>query len=187
MRAAWVPWIVAAGLASALTHCQGSKEPTTAAAPAAEPAPLAVSTAPPVQNTPYSAELTKALFSSIARKEVGDEQGRVELREGLGILIHPGVTTPTTVTFALDGKHRQLGLRFFVVLDEEGSKVPEAGTAHVKALLDGKPVFESDVDRRTASENVFDVSSARELTLQVDNQNGKAWWDWFFVSVQSAE
>nr|AMP57259.1 hypothetical protein [uncultured bacterium] len=61
----------------------------------------------------------------------------------------------------------------------------ESGTVNAEVSLDGKPVEKVYIDRNVSRDMVLDVTNVRELTIKVDNANGKAWWDWFFVSVQS--
>ena len=42
------------------------------------------------------------------------------------------------------------------------------------------------VDRTVHLDRTFDVTGANELTVVVDNANGKSWWDWFVLSVTSS-
>jgi hypothetical protein len=130
-------------------------------------------------------ELTTQLYSHLIRSEPGAGEGLVTLR-GTGILIHPG-STPTTATFQLVDNKQELRLKLYISpLDAEGLKVPEAGTVNAEILVDGKSVYKTYVDRNSKIELPIAVSGAKELTVRVDNANGKAWWDWFMISVSSA-
>ena len=174
--------VLAAGLM--LQACGETAEQKAADSKAIQAVKSAVATEE--QAAPASApnELTKELYSHLIRSEPGEGEGKVDLR-GSGILIHPG-KTPTTATFQLTGNHRELRLRLYISpLDKEGLKVPEAGTVDVELLVDGKSVNRAYVDRMTHIELPLNVSGAKELTIRVDNANGKDWWDWFMVSVSS--
>jgi predicted small lipoprotein YifL len=130
--------------------------------------------------------LDQAFFARVVRKDLGDASGKLELRD-YGILIHPGETTPTSVTFRLAAELKELRLRLFISgLTPEGIAIPDAGTVNVEFIADGRALFKTYIDRNSSMEKSFNVSGVRDLVIRVDNANGKPWWDWFFVSVQSA-
>ncbi|MFA6954571.1 MAG: sulfatase-like hydrolase/transferase [Thermoanaerobaculia bacterium] len=133
----------------------------------------------PVELSPV--EATRALFARLVKKELGAESGNIELRPA-GILIHPG-TTPTVATFRLGGEKASLRLRMFIAeLDAPGKAVPQAGNVNVEIFVDGKSAVRCKLDRNSNEERTLDVSGANELTVRVDNANGKAWWDWFMLT-----
>jgi len=129
---------------------------------------------------------TRALFSRLTGRQLGDVNGRIELREE-GILIHPGDSTPTLATFRLDGEIREMVVRLSIApLDTQGKTTPEAGNVNVALLLDDKPLFEAYIDRTSVIERTLSVSG-RNLTVRVDNANGKSWWDWFLLTFLSMQ
>jgi len=57
---------------------------------------------------------------------------------------------------------------------------------NVALLLDDKPLFEAYIDRTSVIERTLSVSG-RNLTVRVDNANGKSWWDWFLLTIPSMQ
>ena len=137
-------------------------------------------------NTPkVNLEQTKDLFSLISKKEVGDKSGKVEMRKE-GILIHPGETQPTKVTFNLSGKYQKLEIRpFIAVLPDDALALKEAGTVGVEFFLDGKSESRLVVDRTTTLTKTLDLTNVETLTIIVDNFDSKAWFDWFMLGIVS--
>jgi len=147
---------------------------------APEPSQAARATPPPA---PAASASDKAFFGRLSRSEPSDVSGRVELRNE-GILIHPGDKKPTTATFRLDKQVSRLTVRLFIApLDAKGLAVPEAGTVNVEILADGKALLAVFVDRTIRVERILDLTGVAELTVRVDNANGKSWWDWLILSV----
>jgi len=126
---------------------------------------------------------TVAFFDQLSAKKLGDEFGAVQLRE-IGILLHPGLATPTEAVFAVDG---QSGATTFAAwmcgLPPEALANPEAGVAGLDFVLDGRPTSRVIVDRHTNSYHTFDLTGVRELKVVVDNGNGKSLYDWLFLGV----
>ena len=131
-------------------------------------------------------EQDMALFARATKKQLGDLHGTVELRNN-GILIHPGATTPTSVTFRLGGEIKELRVSLFISpLGTEGSAVPEAGTVNVRLLADGRELLKASVDRNVRIQKSIDLTNVQNLEARVDNGNGKPWFDWFILSVDPA-
>jgi len=126
---------------------------------------------------------TIAFFDQLSSKKLGDQFGAVQLREA-GVLLHPGLTTPTEVVFAVD---KQSGPTTFAAwicgLPPEALANPQAGVAGLDFLLDGRPTGRVIVDRYTNSYHTFDLTGVRELKVVVDNGNGKSLYDWLFLGV----
>lgn len=164
-----------------LTAACGRRTPE---APASGQQPAA---APAARDTGQKASnANKAFFARISKREIGDDVGKIEERNA-GLLVHPGASTPTSVTFRLGGELKQLTLRLFIgQLPPDAKGVPQAGTVNAEILLDGKSAVKQHLDRNTDVQKTLDVAGVQELTLRVDNADGKPWWDWFFVSVVSA-
>ena len=154
---------------------------TTLGCSRAPETPQAARATPPP--APAATAADRAFFARLSRTEPGDVSGRVELRNE-GILIHPGDTKPTTATFRLDKQIHQLAVRLFIApLDAKGLAVPEAGNVNVELLADGKPLLNVFIDRNIKVVRTFDLTGVSELTVRVDNANGKSWWDWLIFSV----
>ena len=130
--------------------------------------------------------LTRTFYGKIVSKQPGDRAGRVELRDTMGILIHPGDTKPTSVTFQLDGKYKNLDILFFIANLGAGGRFTGAGTVNVQAYADGRSLMRNYVDRHSDAEMLLDVSGARQLTITVDNGDGQSLYDWLFMSVEAA-
>lgn len=128
---------------------------------------------------------TKKLFLLLSSKEMGDISGKVELRKE-GILIHPGVNTPTYVSFHLSKHYQKLILRPYIApLPVEAKNLKEAGTAKVEFFGDGKSLGKIDVNRDTNTTKTLDLGDVETLNVIVGNQDGKAWFDWFMLGVVS--
>ena len=137
-------------------------------------------------NVPAGEE-SKFLFALKTSETIGDQVGNVALDEN-GIMIHPGVTAPTSVSFALDGKLRAIGIKpYMAPLNEEGKAHADAGIVGVELLVDGKSVDKFTVDRNFSQEKTLDVKGAKSLEIRVDNGNGTPIWDWFHVKVTSVK
>jgi len=138
----------------------------------------------PQRTTP--SELDAALFARVTKKQLGDVNGKVELRND-GILIHPGATTPTSVTFRLGGEIKELRVRLFILpLGPKGSAVPGAGTVNVRLLADGRGLLNASVDRNVHIQKSIDLTNVQNLEVRVDNGNGSPWFDWLTLSVDPA-
>ena len=51
----------------------------------------------------FNVQKTVTLFDHLSSKKLGDQFGAVQLRE-LGILVHPGVSSPTEAVFSINGQ-----------------------------------------------------------------------------------
>ncbi|HEX7705720.1 MAG TPA: hypothetical protein VF701_04590 [Thermoanaerobaculia bacterium] len=142
--------------------------------------PYLVYEAGPQRSAP-SAESNRQLFQSITATNLGEGEGLVDLRAE-GILIHPGVT-PTTVTFRLPPSTRERRLWMFIAkLPSDALNIAEAGTVDVTVFVDGVQRSHRRVTRASEASETL-PADAHTLTLQVDNADGKSWWDWLFVSL----
>jgi hypothetical protein len=137
------------------------------------------------ESKPQVGEESKFLFSRKITESLGDNVGTVALKQD-GILIHPGATTPTSVTFGLDGKYSSIVLKPFISkLDAEGEKHADAGIVGVEILVGGKSIEKFSVDRNSNLEKTLDIKGAKSLEIRVNNGNGTPAWDWFTVKVSS--
>jgi hypothetical protein len=128
---------------------------------------------------------TKHLFELISDKKIGDVSGLVELRKE-GILIHPGVNSPTEVSFQLSKNYHELTLSLFIAtLPPEAKDIKEAGTANIEFFADKKSLGKLTVNRNAIITKTLDLSSVGTLSVRVDNQDGKAWFDWLMLRVMS--
>ena len=125
------------------------------------------------------------LFSLISSKTLGDQTGNVSI-DGDSIHIHPGVTTPTTVEFRLDGSLSRMTYKPSISrLDKEGEAQPLAGVVGFEVSVDGRSQGRVIVDRGTDTEASLDLRGARRVEFRVDNGNATPAWDWFMVNVIS--
>jgi hypothetical protein len=125
---------------------------------------------------------TKALYDSIVGKEIGDQVGRAELRTDR-ILIHPGETTPTKVSFKIGGHYKSGILRSFIEALPPEAPATGSGTVGVQFFLDGKSMEHFNVDRNSARTDTLNLTGVDLLTVVVDNGEGKPWFDWFMLGV----
>jgi hypothetical protein len=135
-------------------------------------------------NVPKGEE-TKFLFAMKSAQTLGDVTGNLVLNAD-GIHIHPGATTPTTVSFNLNGKIKTITYKPYIAkLDANGLNKPEAGIVGFEVVVDGKPMGKQQVDRTTNIEKTINLDGAKLLEFQVDNGNGTPAWDWFEIQVIS--
>jgi hypothetical protein len=126
---------------------------------------------------------TKALFKRVTIKELGDKVGLVEMRSE-GILIHPGETHPTKVSFKLSRTYHKILIRpFIAVLPADATKIKEAGTVGLEFWLDGKSEGRVVVNRDTMLIKELNLANVDTLTVVVDNEDGKPWFDWLMLGV----
>lgn len=139
----------------------------------------------PVQSamSVISADQTRALFSLATNIDVSSKASLFELRND-GILIHPGETRPTKVSFKLSRSYKKVIFRIFIAkLPADATAIKEAGTVGVEFLLDGQSGGRFMVDRDSTSIKTFDLTDVDVLTVIVDNGDGKPWFDWFMLGV----
>jgi len=135
------------------------------------------------ESSPVNADKTRTLFSLAEKIEVGDKVGLFELRAE-GMLIHPGETKPTRVTFKVAHGYKALIIRTFIsALPAEATAVKEAGTVGVEFLLDGKSNGRVEINRNSSGSEILDLTNVDLLTVVVDNSDGKPWFDWLMLSV----
>jgi hypothetical protein len=126
---------------------------------------------------------TRALFNLASNIEVGDKVGLFELRSE-GILIHPGETKPTKVTFKVNQGYKVLNFRAFIsTLPADATAMTEAGTVGVEFLLDGESNGRVEINRDSSASKTLDLTNVNLLTVVVDNSDGKPWFDWLMLSV----
>jgi hypothetical protein len=131
------------------------------------------------------ASVTAGLFRRMTLKSPGDKVGLIQLDATRGILMHPGETTPTIGTFALDGRSQPLRLSLAIgPLDQAGRAVADAGIVDVDVEIDGRRIVSARVDRDRPFTKALDVRGARQLTIRVDSA-GRSWWDWLYVSFEN--
>lgn len=130
-----------------------------------------------------SIDKTRMLFGLAEKIEIGDKVGLFELRKE-GMLIHPGETMPSRVSFKLARSYRKLTvLPFIAALHADAAAVKEAGTVGVEFLLDGKSGGKLAVNRDSTYIKTFDLTNVDMLTVTVDNGDGKPWFDWLMLGV----
>ena len=149
---------------------------------------------PPGAVTPKSASVqylvpaintdqTRALFSRAINIDVSDKYSVFELRKE-GILIHPGETRPTKVSFKLSRGYQKLIIRPFIgTLPPEATATKEAGTVGVEFLLDGNSSGRFMVERDSSIIKTLYLIDVDVLTVVVDNGDGKPWFDWLMLGV----
>ena len=126
---------------------------------------------------------TNALFKLIVNKELGDKVGVVEMRDE-GMLIHPGETTSSKISFKLSHTYKKLIVRpFIAALPADAIKIKEAGTTGIDFWFDGKSQGRFIVNRDTRLTKELDLTNVDTLTIAVDNADGKAWFDWLMLGV----
>lgn len=131
----------------------------------------------------FNTDKTGDFFKLATNKELGDGVGLFELRKE-GILIHPGDTTPSKISFKLSRSLKKLSLRpFIAALPSDASNIKEAGTVEVAFMLDGKLEEKLLIDRDTALIKQVDLTNVDILTIIVGNADGKAWFDWLMLGV----
>jgi len=137
-------------------------------------------------------EKTKQLYESISSKNPGAIAGKVEWRDGLGILLHPG-TTPTGVVFDLSKFKGNATLVFWISrLPDQILAQPNAGTAAFTVELDGKKdgrkveskLPRKKVDRFTVATIPVNFSGASTMKVSVDDADGTQFCDWIFMGVE---
>ncbi|MFM8982259.1 MAG: hypothetical protein ACKOLA_05010 [Spartobacteria bacterium] len=135
---------------------------------------------------------TKQLFDSISSKRPGSVSGKVEWRDGLGILLHPG-TTPTGVVFDLSKFKGNANLVFWISrLPDRILAQPNAGTAAFTVEIDGKKdgrkieikMPRKKVDRFTVETIPVNFSGASTMKVTVDDGDGAQFCDWIFMGVE---
>jgi hypothetical protein len=130
-----------------------------------------------------STDQTRALFGLATNVDVSDKDSLFDLRKD-GILIHPGETRPTKVSFKLSRSYQKLNIRpFIATLPPEATAIKEAGTVGVEFLLDGNSAGKFMVDRDSNNNKTLDLTNVDILTIIVDNGDGKHWFDWFMFGV----
>lgn len=131
----------------------------------------------------FSIDKTRELFGLATKIEVGDKVGLFELRKE-GMLIHPGETKPTKVSFKVAHGYQTLVLRpYIATLPADATAVKEAGTVGVEFLLDGKSEGRFVVNRDSTYIKTLDLTNVDMLTVMVDNGDGKPWFDWLMLGV----
>jgi hypothetical protein len=145
-------------------------------------------TKPTVSKMPtVSLAKTRMLFGLAAKIEVGDKVGLFELRKE-GMLIHPGETKPTKVSFKLARSYKKFIVRPFIsTLPSDATAVKEAGTVGMEFLLDGKSEGRFMVDRDSTFIKTLYLTNVEVLTVVVDNGEGKPWFDWLILGAVESE
>jgi hypothetical protein len=126
--------------------------------------------------------MSKKLFTLATDKSIGDEVGVFEMRND-AILVHPGKTTSTRVTFKLSRAFQNITLRTYIAELPPEASIKEAGTVGVEFLLDGRSTGKLKVDRYSKQLNTLDLINTDTLIVVVDNDEGKPWFDWLMLGV----
>jgi hypothetical protein len=122
-------------------------------------------------NVPKGEE-SRFLFATKSSQVLGDVTGNLVLNAD-GIHIHPGATTPTSVSFNLNRKFKSITYRPYIAkLNAEGMQNLEAGIVGVEVIVDGKSRDKMKIDRTTSIEKTLELDGAKLLVFQVDNGNG---------------
>ncbi len=130
-----------------------------------------------------SIDKTRMLFGLATKIEVGDKVGLFELRKE-GMLLHPGETKATKVSFNLGHRYQQIIiLPFIAALPADATAVKEAGTVGVEFLLDGKSEGKLMINRDSSDIKTLDLTNVELLTVVVDNGDSKPWFDWLMLGV----
>lgn len=136
-----------------------------------------------VEMPTVSIEKTRMLYGLATKVEAGDKVGLFELRKE-GMLIHPGETKPTKVSFMVARGYQTLVVRPFIsTLPADATAVKEAGTVGVEFILDGKSEGRFVVNRDSTYIKTLDLTNIDMLTVVVDNGDGKPWFDWLMIGV----
>jgi hypothetical protein len=142
---------------------------------------------PPAPPPAVDAARTESLFARISGKQIGDGEGRIEMRPQ-GILIHPGENTPTRVRFRLGRTVNALTLAGFIsALPEAAMLVTQAGTVSLQLQADGRLLDTVAIDRHSRYVKRLELRGVETLTVTVGNADGRAWWDWFILGVVGQE
>lgn len=135
---------------------------------------------------------TKQLFDSISSRSPGAKFGKIEWRDGAGILLHPG-TTPTSVVFDLSKLKGSATLVFWMSgLPAQVLANPKAGTAGVTVELDGRKdgskveikLPRKQVDRFANAAIPVSFSGATTMRVSVDDAKDSQLCDWLFMGVE---
>lgn len=129
-----------------------------------------------------NANKTTALFKLITKKALGNTVGLVEMRSE-GLLLRPGESRPTEVSFKLSRSYRKLSVRSFIALPPDEATIKKLGLVRVEFLLDGKSRGKFLVYRGSMLSKDFDLTNIDTLTIVVDNGDGNPWFDWFMLRV----
>jgi hypothetical protein len=129
-------------------------------------------------------DATKSLYSLISEKKLGDVYGVVEMREN-GILIHPGESIATKVSFDVSGNEGVVRLAAFIsTLPPNILDLKTSGTVGVELSVDGRSLGRQTVDCLANYEQSIDLKNVRTLSVVVDNADGAPWYDWLMLVVQ---
>lgn len=127
---------------------------------------------------------TQVLFSYIYGKELGDTHGVVEMRDA-GILLHPGTKRPTRVSFDITGKYETVTLTSFIAtLPPQALEMKDAGTVGIEFFVDGVSIGRATINRYANYEKTLNLRGAKTLSINVDNSDGKPWYDWLILAVK---
>jgi hypothetical protein len=127
---------------------------------------------------------TRVLFSYISGKELGDTHGLVEMSDS-GILLHPGTKRSTRVSFDITGKYETVTLASFIAtLPPQALEMKAAGTVGIEFFVDGISIGRATVDRYANYEKTLNLRDAKTLSINVNNSDGKPWYDWLFLAVK---
>jgi hypothetical protein len=127
---------------------------------------------------------TEKFYKKIKQKKLGSAAPIIRIDKSLGIFIHPGVS-PTEVTFDVSGMEETLKLAFYIGgVPQQILPTSKAGTAGFEVFVDGKSLGRKRVDRFTNQTLLVDPKGVSKLRIVVDNDDGAATWDWFFIGLQ---
>jgi hypothetical protein len=129
-----------------------------------------------------SMDKTRELFALATEKDIGDKNGLFEMRQN-GILVHPGETKSTRISFKLSRAFQSMTVRPFIAALPPEAAVKEAGTVGVEFLLDGKSAGRASLDRDSKQIKTLNLTNLDTLTVVVDNGDGKPWFDWLMLGV----
>ena len=68
---------------------------------------------------------------------------------------------------------------------QKASRYRTPATSMSNSFADGKPLLKVFLDRNIKVERTLDLTGVWELTVRVDNANGKSWWDWLIFSASA--
>jgi hypothetical protein len=134
---------------------------------------------------PINYQNTLAFFKLGSPLSLGDKFGVFELRP-TGILIHPGQKTPTTISFDLGGRYKEIEFELYIApLPADSVSLDEAGIVGVEFILNGKMQGRFEVSRKNKVNKDFDVTNIEKLVIKVDNGNGNPLFDWMMINIVS--
>lgn len=140
-----------------------------------------------VKPSPLGGKYSSKLFSLATKVDIGTLPGLFELRTN-GLIIHPGQTNPSKVSFGFSKKYKKIILRVFISnLPPDALAIKEAGTVGVEFIFDGKSYGRILINRDSNLIKTIILTDTDVMSVIVDNDEGKPWFDWLMISAESLQ